>query len=189
MIRIPRMDRDNEPGLYFSRITCCCHRLTKDIRSASNNEPVEPRDVGAAEAKGQSRLFKSRATIKEGGRAKGAATTKRKMAFHLVVLSKLKLLTGGGHSHWKLLVSLLCPFALKLPFAATCLSSSGADLLLSLRLFAFRLARIFLDEPTAAQQRRGRWERALRLLHERAVAAGLQRTNEETLNAISMLAL
>ncbi|RRT64943.1 hypothetical protein B296_00041451 [Ensete ventricosum] len=120
------------------------------------------------------------------------------MVFHMVVLGKLQLLAGGGHGHWKLLLSLLCPFALKLPFAATCLPSSGvADLLLALRLLVFRLARIFLDEAAAAQGGRGRWERALRLLHERvgavagsdAARLGVPRTSEETFNVISMLAL
>ncbi|URE38376.1 hypothetical protein MUK42_17875 [Musa troglodytarum] len=118
------------------------------------------------------------------------------MVFHMVVLGKLQLLAGGGHGHWKLLLSLLCPFALKLPFAATCLPSSGAaDLILALRLFVFRLARIFFDEAAAAQGGRGRWERALRLLHERAVAGGdaarlgAPRTSEETFNVISMVAL
>ncbi|URE38377.1 hypothetical protein MUK42_17875 [Musa troglodytarum] len=110
------------------------------------------------------------------------------MVFHMVVLGKLQLLAGGGHGHWKLLLSLLCPFALKLPFGA-------ADLILALRLFVFRLARIFFDEAAAAQGGRGRWERALRLLHERAVAGGdaarlgAPRTSEETFNVISMVAL
>nr|CAD1844449.1 unnamed protein product [Ananas comosus var. bracteatus] len=111
------------------------------------------------------------------------------MAVHMVAVAKLKLLAGGGHSNWKLLAALLCPFALKLPFFAQ-FPSSCTDIAVSVRLFLFRLNRIFFDDSIPAV---GRWRRALRLLHDRANAdegmLRMVRVNEEMLNALSMLAL
>ncbi|KAG1354461.1 hypothetical protein COCNU_07G005730 [Cocos nucifera] len=116
------------------------------------------------------------------------------MAVHVVAMGKLKLL-AGGHSNWQLLAALLGPFALKLPFA-TRLPTSCADLAFSLRLFLFRLHRIFFADAAygASTRSDSRWERALRLFHARAIADdrpfGMQlQANEEMLNALAMLAL
>lgn len=103
------------------------------------------------------------------------------MAAHLIVLGKLRLL-NGVHSNWKLLAALLCPFALKLPFAMH-MPASYSDMGLSVRLFLFRLNQIFFDGGGRSHQR---WERALRLLHERLLGP---RPNEDDLMALSMIAL
>ncbi|THU74301.1 hypothetical protein C4D60_Mb04t31920 [Musa balbisiana] len=116
------------------------------------------------------------------------------MGVHLLIIGKLKLL-AGGHSSCQILASLLCPFALKLPFVAARLPNSCADLAVSLRLFAFRLGRVFVVDATATamHRRHGRWERALRLLHDRATGdrqrLRLLAPSDEMLTAISMLTL
>lgn len=100
----------------------------------------------------------------------------------MVVLGKLKLL-NSGHSNWKLLTALLCPFALKLPFAMH-MPASYTDLAISVRLFLFRLNQIVFQGSRGRRDRR--WERALRLFHERAVG---MRPDDEALDALSMVAL
>ncbi|ONK73772.1 uncharacterized protein A4U43_C04F35210 [Asparagus officinalis] len=105
------------------------------------------------------------------------------MAAHLLILAKLKLLNGGGQSNWRLMAMLFCPFALKLPLAMH-MPSSYTDLAISLRLFIFRLNRIFFFEGSGDR----RWERALRLFHERVLVAGA-RSSELDLSDISMFAL
>ncbi|URD85103.1 hypothetical protein MUK42_28731 [Musa troglodytarum] len=108
------------------------------------------------------------------------------MGIHLVIIAKMKLL-AWGHSNCQILASLLCPFALKLPFIAARLPNSCAQLVVSLRFFVFRLGRIFL------QRRVGRWERALRLLHDRVATNEERRRvlgpSDEMLTQISMLTL
>ncbi|KAJ8512536.1 hypothetical protein OPV22_002970 [Ensete ventricosum] len=108
------------------------------------------------------------------------------MGVHLVIIAKLKLL-AGGHSNCQILASLLCPFALKLPFVAARLPNSCAQLAVSLRFFVFRLGRIFLQRWV------GRWETAIRLLHDRVVTNEERRRvlspTDEMLTQISMLTL
>ncbi|KAJ8470767.1 hypothetical protein OPV22_025110 [Ensete ventricosum] len=109
------------------------------------------------------------------------------MVSHLVIIGKLTLL-AGGHSNCHILASLLCPFALKLPFVV-------ARLVLPFRFFLFRLGRIIAAEAaSAAHRRHGRWGRALRLLCGDRPAGNEERLrllppSDELLTAISMLTL
>ncbi|CAL9104591.1 hypothetical protein MUK42_10737 [Musa troglodytarum] len=112
------------------------------------------------------------------------------MGAHLVIIGKLTLL-AGGHNNCHILASLLCPFAVKLPFVV-------ARLALPLRFFLFRLGRIFAAEvataTSAARRRHERWGRALRLLCDDRPAGNEERLrllppSDEMLTAISMLTL
>ncbi|KAG0501259.1 hypothetical protein HPP92_001331 [Vanilla planifolia] len=108
------------------------------------------------------------------------------MAVESLILLKLKLLlaSGGGGGHCHLHVALLWFFLLKLPLAARMRAGSYANMALTMRLFCFRLSRVLFSD-TGRNGRR--WERALRLLWERAAGDG--RGNEDSLHALSMLAL
>ncbi|WOL07577.1 hypothetical protein Cni_G16321 [Canna indica] len=116
------------------------------------------------------------------------------MGVHMLIIAKFKLL-AGGHSSCQMLASLLCPFALKFPFVAARLPNSCTELAVSLRFFLFRIGQVFVVDAAASSMHRryGRWERALRLLHDRAVGSGqtlrLLSPSDEMLTAISMLTL
>ena len=89
------------------------------------------------------------------------------MAVEFMVMLKLKLLAAGSHGH--LHVALLWFFLLKLPLAARMRGSCG-DMVLTLRLFFFRLNRVLLSDVPARNQRR--WERAVRLIQGRVADEG-----------------
>ncbi|KAI0500615.1 hypothetical protein KFK09_018829 [Dendrobium nobile] len=108
------------------------------------------------------------------------------MAVESLIILKLKLLAAsGGGSHCHLHVALLWFFLLKLPLAARMRAGSYANMALTMRLFFFRLSRVLFSDAPARNGRR--WERALRLLWERAAGDG--RGNEDALHSFSMLAL
>lgn len=113
------------------------------------------------------------------------------MALEFMVVLKLKLFAAAAAtgSHCHLHVVLLWFFLLKLPLAAR-MPGSFADMVLTVRLFFFRLNRVLLSDPPARRARR--WERAVRLVQERLVDDG-GRTNwqatEDSLHALSMIAM
>ncbi|CAA6656141.1 unnamed protein product [Spirodela intermedia] len=118
----------------------------------------------------------------------GAAAAKT-MMLHLVVAAKMKLLAGVGHGPCagQLLVVLLGPFVLKLSMSRYA-PGGMRDLVLSSRLFLFRLGRILSREQPGA----GRWERALRLVSDRLdEARRLEESSpdEPSLHLVAMLAL
>jgi len=82
----------------------------------------------------------------------------------MVVLAKIKLLSCGL-SNWQLL-ALLLPFAMKLPFAFN-IPVSLAEVIVSMRCFLFRLNRVLFGNTLAMRDQR--WERAFRLVQERAI--------------------
>ncbi|PKA53017.1 hypothetical protein AXF42_Ash001998 [Apostasia shenzhenica] len=103
-----------------------------------------------------------------------------------LLMLKLKLLaSGGGHCH--IHVALLWFFLLKLPLVARMRASSYANMALTVRLFFFRLSRVLSSDAAARSGRR--WERALRLLWQRAAAADGRTSNDESFHSFSMLAL
>ncbi|KAJ0962012.1 hypothetical protein J5N97_029840 [Dioscorea zingiberensis] len=111
------------------------------------------------------------------------------MVLHLLLVGKLKLL-ASSHIRWQqyFLSAFILPFSVKIAIAAAggFSSFSLSDMVFHLRLFFFRLNRIFSHSTVASNDHR-RWERTLRLLHERA--GGSPAGEDTTIHAISMFAL
>ncbi|CAL5442035.1 unnamed protein product [Camellia sinensis] len=113
------------------------------------------------------------------------------MGLHLVVLAKLNLTATAGHGASPLVVILVCPFLLKLSFSSRPFQRAYNDIIRASRLFFFQLGQIAFNniEPAGPRQR---WHRALRLVYQRlthATRSLASESYEESLRALSMLAL
>ncbi|KAL3366042.1 hypothetical protein AABB24_010936 [Solanum stoloniferum] len=113
------------------------------------------------------------------------------MGLHLLIILKLNLRASSLSLNTPLIISLLCPFIIRL---AACsfkpLHQIHYNLVYSMRLFFFQMSQItFNSQPPAAPTR---WERAVRLVYERFTRARhtqFQEMDEESLRTLSMIAL
>ncbi|KAK4355919.1 hypothetical protein RND71_024890 [Anisodus tanguticus] len=117
------------------------------------------------------------------------------MGLHLLIVLKLNLIASSRNLNTPLIVSLLCPYLIRL---AACsfkpLHQIYSNLIHSVRLFFFQMSQITLHSqpPPLASRRTMRWERAVRLVYERLTRARHSQfweTDEESLHALSMIAL
>ncbi|MCD7467436.1 hypothetical protein HAX54_004860 [Datura stramonium] len=113
------------------------------------------------------------------------------MGLHLLIGLKLNLI--GSSSRTPLIVSLLCPFLIRL---AACsfkpLHQIYSNLVRSISLFFFQMRQITINSQPPARRSSMRWERAVRLVYERLTRARHSQfweTDEESLRALSMIAL
>uniref|UniRef100_A0A0V0GNA6 Putative ovule protein n=1 Tax=Solanum chacoense TaxID=4108 RepID=A0A0V0GNA6_SOLCH len=112
------------------------------------------------------------------------------MGLHLLIILKLNLRASSLSLNTPLIISLLCPFIIRL---AACsfkpLHQIHYNLVHSMRLFLFQMSQItFNSQPPAPT----RWERAVRLVYERFTRARhtqFREMDEESLRALSMIAL
>lgn len=115
------------------------------------------------------------------------------MGLHLLIVLKLHLTSASRSLSTSLIVSLLCPFLIRL---AACnfkpLHQICSNLVRSVRLFFFQMSQITLNSQPPARRSTMRWERAVRLVFERLTRARHMQfweTDEESLHALSMIAL
>ncbi|KAL6526321.1 hypothetical protein OROMI_029961 [Orobanche minor] len=111
------------------------------------------------------------------------------MALPMAALANLSLMVATKVGPFPVVTALLWPFVLKLSFSFRPLREGCTDMLHAMRLFFFQMGHIILDrEPNGGMQ----WRRAFRLVNERIIRArGVQSTvaDEESLVAVSILAL
>ncbi|KAM3233394.1 hypothetical protein P3L10_018753 [Capsicum annuum] len=115
------------------------------------------------------------------------------MGLHLLIALKLNLLASSRSLNTPLIVSLLCPFLIRL---AACnlkpLHQIYSNLVRSVRLFFFQMSQITLNSQPPTRRSSMRWERAIRLVYERVTRVRhvqFWETDEESLHALSMIAL
>lgn len=113
----------------------------------------------------------------------------KNMGLHLVLLAKLKLL-ATSHCPGPVFAALLWPFALKIPLSG-CISRACTRFSVSSVLIVFRLSQVLFQEQSIRHGHR--WERALRVLCERADVTrrrfSTAQSHETSLHSVSMLAL
>ncbi|KAK4365858.1 hypothetical protein RND71_013738 [Anisodus tanguticus] len=116
------------------------------------------------------------------------------MGLHLLIVLKLNLIASSRSLNTPLIVSLLCPYLIRL---AACsvkpLHQIYSNLVHSVRLFFFQIRQITLNsQPPPASRTTMRWQRAVRLVYERLTRARQSQfweTDEESLRALSMISL
>lgn len=113
----------------------------------------------------------------------------KNMGLHLVLLAKLNLL-ATSHCPGPVFAALLWPFALKIPLSG-CISRACTRFSVSSVLIVFRLSQVLFQEQSIRHGHR--WERALRVLCERAYVTrrrfSTAQSHETSLHSVSMLAL
>lgn len=115
----------------------------------------------------------------------------KNMGLHLVLLAKLKLLaTSHCPGPVPVFAALLWPFALKI-LVSGCISRACTRFSVSSVLIVFRLSQVLFQEQSIRHGHR--WERALRVLCERAFVTrrrfSTAQSHETSLHSVSMLAL
>uniref|UniRef100_M1B2X9 Uncharacterized protein n=1 Tax=Solanum tuberosum TaxID=4113 RepID=M1B2X9_SOLTU len=116
------------------------------------------------------------------------------MGLHILIVLKLNLRASSVSLNTPLIISLLCPFIIRL---AACsfkpLHQIHYNLVHSMSLFLFQMSQItFNSQPPAAPRSTTRWGRAVRLVYERFTRARhiqFHETDEESLRDLSIIAL
>ncbi|KDP39868.1 hypothetical protein JCGZ_03399 [Jatropha curcas] len=121
------------------------------------------------------------------------------MGLPLVLIAKLKFLSVPSSSTHTVvspfLNTLLCPYLVKLAYSLRLAHRAYSDLIYASRLFFFQLGRIAFDEDNNARDQTGapvndRWERALRLVCQRARRSPpVTQSDEDSFHALSMFSL
>ncbi|KAF5734897.1 hypothetical protein HS088_TW15G00394 [Tripterygium wilfordii] len=94
------------------------------------------------------------------------------MGLHMLALASKINFLSVSHSVAPVLVSLICPFALKVAFSVGIVRRGYADLVYAARLFFFQMSQIALDrEPSLSSGGSTRWERVVRLVYQRVAHA------------------
>lgn len=117
-----------------------------------------------------------------------ASSRPRNMGLQLLALAKLSLTATSHGSLTPVVSTLLLPFLLKVSLSLRPVRQFCTDIGRDLRLFFFQMAEI----TSNSHGNGARWERALRLVHERLTRtrhARILDDEEENLHFVSMLSL